>query len=69
MEKLHAVRFIYAILSVHFRIISPTKKIIHRNTEIIGEKYKRFIISLTLLIFITAYGILIEIKVYCQFQL
>lgn len=69
MEKLHAVRFLYAVLSVHFGIIGPAKQIINRYVEIISEKYKRFIIGFTLFILITAYGILIKVKIYRQFQL
>ena len=64
-----AVRFLYAVLSVHFGIIGPAEKIIYGYAEIISEKYKRFIIGFTLLILITAYGILIKVKIYRQFQL
>lgn len=56
-------------LSVYIGIFGPSEEIIDRNSEIIGEKYKRFIVRFALFIFISAYRILVQVKVDSEFKL
>lgn len=56
-------------LSVYGGVFGSAEEVIDGNAEVIGEKYKRFIVRLALFIFISAYRVLIEVKVHGELKL
>ena len=56
-------------LSVYFRFVRSSKKIIYGYVKIIRKHYKRLIIRLALAVFIAAYAVLIHIQVHRKLQL